>query len=905
MPVERFAWWMDRLTADSGVIRIPDTGTLPEAAMKEILLQPEACSVLLATVPQGGEVHGFIGLETTGQLLDWPDSDAIMLQTIARLIGGVYERLEQTKALSTRSRQQAAIAELGRIALGGVGISELMEHVVRNIALFLNVELAKVLELLPDRSGFLLRAGVGWKEGLVGTAIIHAGKDSQAGFTLLEKDPVIVEDLGTETRFSGPPLLFDHGVISGLSVIIGSPDQPYGVLGAHTRQRRRFTLEEVHFLQGVAHLLAVTLQRRAIEAELRENRRFFADLVEHSGALIFAKDRAGRYILVNRRWEDVTRLSREQTIGHTDEQLFQVADAAQFRHNDLEVMDSGQARESEERLDTPRGQRYFLSIKFPLRNNAGEVTGVCGMATEITDRRNVIEALRRSEERLRALIEGAPDAIMVQTRGVFTFLNPEALRLFGAADPESILGTPVVERFHPIFREQVLARIKTLNEAHQPVPLAEEIILRLDGTSVPVEVSAVPFHYEDDDGSLVFLRDITERKKAEEDREKILTQLSQATKMESIGRLAGGVAHDFNNMLGVILGRADMALETLTPASPLWEDLHEIRQTASHSADLTRQLLAFARKQTTFPQILDLNVTIGSMLKMIRRLIGEDIELQWSPGETSWKVCIDPGQVDQILANLCVNARDAITGHGRITIQTTQTVLRSTETANHPEVSPGEFVEIRVSDTGMGMDRSTLAHLFEPFFTTKEVGKGTGLGLATVYGIVRQNEGCIFVESKPNEGTLFRILLPRHREASEAASHAAPTLPPLRGGETILLVEDELPLLKLIRKMLAGAGYQVLEAQTPTEALRIAHSHTGTVDLLLTDVIMPEMNGRVLANQIQSVFPNIRRVFMSGYTADVIARQGILDEGAFFLQKPFSPKMLTETIREALQAPDK
>ncbi len=902
-PMERFPWWREQLSAEAGLIRCEDVTGLPDPDVRSFLEETGTRAILAAPITAGSTLAGFIGLAEAGRPRAWPDPDVTMVQAIARIIGGVFERHRQAKALANNAQQQAAIAELGGMALEGGNLNPLLEQAVRRVAQVLHVEMAKILELLPDRSGLLLKAGVGWHEGLVGKAVVGADLNSQAGFTLQEKDPVIVEDLRTETRFTGPPLLFEHGVVSGLSVIIGNPERPYGVFGVHTIQRRRFTLHEVNFLQGVAHLLANAVQRQAVEAELRESRGFLADLIEHSGALIFAKDRSGRYLLANRRWEEATGIPRHHTLGQTDEHLFPPEVARQFQRHDQEVMESGQAREVEESLEGSQGPRHFLSVKFPMRNNAGEVTGVCGMATEITERRRAIESLQHSEERLRTLIEGAPDAIMVQTNETFAFLNPQALRLFGADDPTRLLGTPVTDRFHPAFRDQVRARIRSLNENRLAVPLAEEIILRLDGTPVPVEVSAVPFQYGEENGALVFLRDITERKRAEEDRERIMTQLSQATKMESIGRLAGGVAHDFNNMLGVILGRADMALDSLPPDSPLREDLQEIRQAATHSADLTRQLLAFARKQAVFPRVLDLNDTIGNMLKMLRRLIGEDIELRWEPGADLWPVRIDPGQVDQVLANLCVNARDAITGTGAITIRTARAVIGPAEAAAQADLTPGEYVEICVTDTGAGMDQATLAHLFEPFFTTKQVGRGTGLGLATIYGIIRQNEGFITVDSQPGAGSTFRILLPRHQKP--VATPTPELAPPATrtGGETVLLVEDEMPLLALIRKMLTGLGYQVLAAQTPAEALHLARSHRDRIDLLLTDVVMPEMNGRDLAKQLLALHPNLRRVFMSGYTADVIARQGVLEEGMFFLQKPFTPKELAAKIRSALDAP--
>ena len=398
------------------------------------------------------------------------------------------------------------------------------------------------------------------------------------------------------------------------------------------------------------------------------------------------------------------------------------------------------------------------------------------------------------------------------------------------------------------------------------------------------------------DGRLVRMQiatDITDLKKME-------SQLLQAHKMESIGRLAGGVAHDFNNMLGVILGHTEFALEKAGGRQDLYADLKEIQSAAQRSADLTRQLLTFARKDIISPRQLDLNNTLESMLVMLRRLIGEDIDLIWKPASNTWPVKMDPSQIDQILANLCVNARDAIAGEGKLTIETGLQTFDAEYCKKHQGFIPGDFVVLAVSDNGCGMDKDTMKNLFEPFYTTKEVGKGTGLGLATVYGIVKQNDGFINVYSEPGQGTTFRIYLPRY--LAETESHEKKTSDKINidGTETILLVEDEPSILKMTRMMLERTGYKVLSAGTPGEAIALAREHAGEIHLLMTDVVMPEMNGRDLARNLLSLYPNLKRLFMSGYTANVIAHHGILDEGVNFIQKPFSREQIGIKIREVL-----
>lgn len=394
-------------------------------------------------------------------------------------------------------------------------------------------------------------------------------------------------------------------------------------------------------------------------------------------------------------------------------------------------------------------------------------------------------------------------------------------------------------------------------------------------------------------GVLGMIRDLTEHKRTSE-------QLLQAQKMEAIGQLAGGVAHDFNNMLTIIGGYANLGLIAAEPSSAFSHYFEEILKTSERSASLTRQLLAFARKQTISPQALNLNETVSAMLKMLTRLIGEDIQLTWQAEANLWQIRMDPSQVDQILANLCVNARDAIKNTGRITIETHNRIVDAYYYHEHPDSVPGEYVRLSVSDDGCGMDRETLAHIFEPFYTTKAVGKGTGLGLATVFGIVKQNRGFVNVYSEPGKGTTFSIYIPRFVNAGASSEVNTAPAPLRRGQETILLVEDEPAILSIASIMLEGQGYTVLTAETPGEAIGIAERYAGVIHLLMTDVIMPEMNGRDLAKKLISLYPDMKRIFMSGYTADIIAHHGVLEQDVHFIQKPFALSSLTAKVREVL-----
>ena len=498
---------------------------------------------------------------------------------------------------------------------------------------------------------------------------------------------------------------------------------------------------------------------------------------------------------------------------------------------------------------------------------------------------------------IQAILDNLPIGLAVNyiEEGTATYMNKKFEEIYGW--PKQELEN-IGEFFHkiypdPEYREKLMKQILEDIKSEDPEKMVWEgiEITRKDGKKRIISAKNIALYEQNLMISTV--QDITEKKTLQ-------SQLNQAQKMESVGRLAGGVAHDFNNMLGVILGHAEFALEKAAENHDLYTDLKEIQTAAQRSADLTRQLLTFARKQIIDPRKLDLNHTVENMLSMLRRLIGEDIDLSWEPARQLWPVKMDSSQVDQILANLCVNARDAIAGVGKLTIETGMVSFDEAYCKDHAGFILGDFVMIALSDDGCGMDKETLNNLFEPFFTTKEVGKGTGLGLATIYGIVKQNNGFINVYSEPGQGTTFRIYLPRYSAANETHEVIQPEKPAPTGNETILLVEDEPAILNMTRMMLERKGYSVLSAATPADAIDMAKAHTDKIHLLMTDVVMPEMNGRQLSSQIIALYPDIKLLFMSGYTANVIAHQGVLDEGVAFIQKPFSMKDLAVKVREVL-----
>lgn len=513
------------------------------------------------------------------------------------------------------------------------------------------------------------------------------------------------------------------------------------------------------------------------------------------------------------------------------------------------------------------------------------------------------EALRESEEKYRLLAETAHDIIVLYDReGRIVYINRAGLDFIGLG-PEEIEAYSIRNLVPPERMADLEARSGKPTPGEGESHFFETELMNRAGDRIPVEVSSTPIREQGDVARMLMVaRDISGRRKAEEDRDRLQAELIQAQKMEAVGRLAGGVAHDFNNMFSVILGQTDLVLGALSPEGTFFTELLEIRQAAERSAEITRQLLAFARRQTIAPEILDLNRSVDDALKVLRWVIGEDVDLVWRPKSGVWPVKMDPSQIDQILTNLCVNSRDAMAGAGKITIETGTSILDDAFCSIHPGSKPGEYTVLTVRDTGSGMDRETMDRLFEPFFTTKELGKGTGLGLATTYGIVKQNDGFIEVQSEPGKGSVFRIYFPPYRSiGEEAAEKGQEALAPGKQ-ETILLVEDEAAVLNLTRRILEHQDFRVLAASTPEEAIRLATDHAEEIHLLLTDVVMPQMNGRELAGLLMSRHPHLKVMFMSGYPAEVIAHHGVLEEGTEFIQKPYSAQELCAKVRAILDA---
>ena len=627
--------------------------------------------------------------------------------------------------------------------------------------------------------------------------------------------------------------------------------------------------------------------------EAREQEQRFLQLAETIDEVFFVMDADDRKTLyINPAYEKTWGRSCQSL--YDNPQSFLEPVPAGDRERLMEYMDrisrGEQAGKLEYRIIQPNGNvRWLLAHAVPIRNERGEVYRIGGVALDITESREAQMALEEIAERLRKLTETSFDAIDISQDGIIQEANPGYLKMFGYERMEEVIGRPVTDFVTDASRADVETRLT--NNIEGTYELEGR---RKDGKRLMLEATARAHVIRGRPVRITALRDMTERRALED-------QFRQAQKMEAVGRLAGGVAHDFNNLLTVILSYTDMLVEGVSPQDPRAEDLSEIRKATVAAASLTRQLLAFSRQQVIEPRFVNLNDVVGSSEKMLRRLIGEDIEVQTRLSSAPLTVMIDPGQLEQVMMNLAVNARDAMPTGGMLTVETANVTLDAEYARDHWPVTPGSFAMLAMSDIGSGMDEQTRSRMFEPFFTTKPAGQGTGLGLATVYGIVKQSNGFIWVYSEPGKGTSFKIYFPLLDQAPEEYA-SKPHSEAIRSGtETILLAEDSTAVRLAARQILERFGYTVLEAANGTEALSTAQNGA-VIDLLLTDVVMPEMSGRELVDRFAKLRPNTKVLFMSGYTDDAIVRHGVLRPGTAYLQKPFSPDTLARKVREVLDS---
>lgn len=687
-------------------------------------------------------------------------------------------------------------------------------------------------------------------------------------------------------------LLLTAGIASFLLPGMGEPD----------RDQTTFLMmpQIVRGLLGVVlifdiYTLYQQLQIHRIRRTLVQREELFRLISENAADLIAVVDMQGNRIYNS--------LSYEKALGYTLEELRSSSSFEQIHPEDREsVRDAaaqarltGVGRPMEYRIRHKDGSwRTLESTASVIRNSKGEPESLVIVNRDITERKVAAEALRRSEASFRSVIADAPYGIFRASPAGELFMANTALeKMLGYDSPEELLK---VNLAMGIFRHR--AEHQKINEMFLRDGHFKDVEVewkRKDGAFITVRCSGWPATDKQGTYLQVFSEDVTERRVLER-------QLRMAQKMEAVGRLSGGIAHDFNNLLGVIIGYIQVMKRSLIPGQPSHEYAEEIEKAGQRAVSLTRQLLAFSRQQILEPVVLSLDTLMSDMEKMLSRLIGEDIQLNLVLDPMIGKVRVDPGQIEQVVMNLAVNARDAMPDGGKLTIRTSNSELDLVFAREHPGAIPGQYVMLEVTDTGMGMDPETQAKIFEPFFTTKDRDKGTGLGLATVYGVVKQSNGYIAVESEKGKGATFKIYFPRVEQEVVTPCESIETPLTSRGSETILLVEDAAPLRKLATMFLSDNGYRVLTAANGLEALRLAAQNAGPIHLLLTDVVMPGMNGRVLAEKLSPHHQLMKVLYISGYTDSFIAGHGVLEEGIHLLHKPFTEEALTRKVREVLDA---
>ncbi|HEV7681351.1 MAG TPA: PAS domain S-box protein [Pyrinomonadaceae bacterium] len=690
---------------------------------------------------------------------------------------------------------------------------------------------------------------------------------------------------------------------SAVSVPMQVANKLVGTININALNRTRpFTLGQLKALTILASTAAAALESASLYSQLKRAEENYRSIFEHAVEGIFQSTRGGRFLTMN---PALARILGYESPAAAIEQITDISsqlyvDPAARKESTRMLQERGVLTNYEFEAYRKDGEKIWLSENRRIVvDDSQSETFYEGTLEDITERKQAEVQLLQSEERYRELVENARDIIYEHDLdGRYTSANKSGQQLSGYSLAET-LELNIADTIAPEYLDKAREMLR-LKLAGDTVTAYELEVLTKDGGRIPVEVNTrLVYRNGAPVGVQGIARNITDRKRLEEALRDSEQQLRQSQKLEAIGQLAGGVAHDFNNLLTAINGYSALALRRLGDDHPISSYLEEIRKAGDRAANLTRQLLAFGRKQLLQPLAINLNDIVGDMIKLLKRLIGEDIQLITRPGSGLKQIKADPGQLEQVIVNLVVNARDAMPRGGIVTIETANTTLDGAYARKHVDVTPGDYVMLAVSDTGVGMDHETQSHIFEPFFTTKEKDKGTGLGLSTVYGIIRQSGGNIWVYSEVGKGTTFKIYLPLidGEVSAKAESDSAPIK---RGSETVLLVEDEDMVRKLASELLVESGYIVLEANGGEEAISLGKSHTEPIDLLITDVVMPKFSGKEVAELLREVHPETKVLFMSGYTDEAIVHHGIVDSGIAFIQKPFSERALAQKIRDVL-----
>jgi PAS domain S-box-containing protein len=869
----------------------------------------------------GDRVVGVVGVaHGLGSGQSFADAELELLSGFAQMAALALDNA-RLYAEERRSHEEAERLRAATVALSAsLDLHEVLVLILSELRRVVPYDSASLQELKGEKLEIIGGHGFPNLPEILGLSFDIGSPDHPNREVVRRRAPVIVADApASYPRFDSVPHA-KAGIRSFLGVPLLFGDQLIGMLALDSKEVGFFTEHHARLALAFAAQASIAIQnarlhtaaqaeiaeRKRAEARLEESENLLRTIIESEPECVKLVAADGTLLQMNPAGLAMIEAdSRDQVLGMPISKI--VLPEWRSAFNALaEAVFRGEAGDLEFEIAGLKGTRRWLETRaVPLRNPNREIVALLGVTRDITARKQAEAALLQSQARLS---EAQRIAHLGNWEWDITindlWWSDEVYRIFGSARGEfgatyeSFLGF-----VHPDDRDFVRRSVDQALHQGRPYSIDHRILLR-DGTQRFVHEEAVVRF--DESGTPIRMagtvQDITDRKRTEQALREREEQLRQAHKIEAVGRLAGGVAHDFNNLLNVIMGYGELLLRDLSPGTQARARLDQILRAADRAAALTRQLLAFSRRQVLQPRLLDLDVVVLDTESMLRRLIGEDIEVVTVAGAGLGQVKADPGQVEQVLMNLAVNARDAMPRGGRMTIATARADLAQDDPRRPAWLPAGPYVMLTVSDTGMGMDAETLAHLFEPFFTTKEQGKGTGLGLATVYGIVKQSGGYVQVESEVGRGSTFRVYLPRVDERSAEPEAAPPGEPSPRGSETVLAVEDETALLDFVRELLRESGYAVIEARTVEEAVRACENHPGAIDLLLTDVVMPGMSGPQLAARLAPVRPQMKVLYMSGYTDDALGLRGVLDSGVALLQKPFTAEALTRKIREVLAA---
>jgi two-component system cell cycle sensor histidine kinase/response regulator CckA len=833
--------------------------------------------------------------------------------TLNHWIGNLAERKQSEQELALRNRELLNLQRISEIGLHTQSVSDAFREIVKEIASATGFPMVTIESLDVARTMMVVEGAYGLDSEAGSYQREVPIEKTLSGHVVATGRP-LVEAYGDERKEYISDYLRQRGMQTFICVPMIVSQQAIGALSLAHNQTVSCDNRFVQWVASLANHVAFLVARKRAEEALRLSEDLYRTLVETSPDGIALMDLVGNFIAVNHQSLKLTgynNLEELQASGKKPAALFIEEDRERVKTATKRAYREGFSGPYEYRLlhtdGTSRPVEVSTSIVLDADNKP---TGFISITRDITERKRTEEALRQSEDLYRLITTHMSDGVSLLDLNLRpTYISPSVLRLRGFSLDEMV-AMPLEKQMPPSSLDTFLRVVNDLltpqNGANHEREIQTSLELefyRRDGSTFwsEVHLDLIRNAHGDPIALLLVDRDISERRIAEQERDNLEEQLRHSQKMDAIGRLASGVAHDFNNILTGILGYSELIISTLGSDHPLMEDTLEIRRAAERATSLTQQLLAFSRKQPLSAHVLDLNGLVQNSQKMLTRVLGEDLELKFFPGDALGLVRADPYQIEQILINLSVNAREAMPAGGKLTLETNNVYFDQDYCRRHPDATSGDYVMVAISDSGCGMSDTVKQHLFEPFFTTKPNGKGTGLGLSTVYGIVKQSNGIIQVYSEVDIGTTFKIYFPR-TVSQEKETPAPKQEKELRGTETVMIVEDDFLVRKLAARILSKNGYRVLEAINSLQALTLSDQHPEPINMLLSDVIMPEMNGRELYVTLKQHRPDMRVLFMSGYTDKVVTHHGLLDGNAPFIAKPFTPSSLTAKVREVLDA---